>query len=302
MPLPPLKDPPGIGPKIHAATVSAPMAGFLMSALLVINLGQTLSLGVRPFSRHAFRKFNREMADLWWGMCVTISRRLNKVKLVLTGDEIPPRENAIVLVNHQQMPDITFLMVLARDKGRLGDMKWFVKDQLKYMPGIGWGMVFLDCLFVKRDWTADVEHIRQTFGRIMRDEVPLWLMIFPEGTRFSPHKLEKSRAYAQKKGLHQPEHTLTPRTKGFVASVIGLRGHLDAVYDITIGYEQGVPDLWQYIKGLSTRAHLNVHRVPADQLPVSEDELTAWLQHRYQRKDELLEHFYSHGSFPDNGA
>ncbi len=299
MPLPPLKDPPGFKRRLQTLTVSVPLSGFLMSTLLAGNLGQTLSLGLLPFSRHAFRRANRELADWWWGICVTASHRINHVELMFTGDEIPPRENAIVVVNHQQMPDITFLMVLAREKGRLGDMKWFVKDQLKYVPGVGWGMVFLDCLFVKRDWASDVENIRQTFGRITRDSVPLWLMLFPEGTRFKPEKLERSRDFARKKGLHQPEHTLVPRTKGFVASVQGLGEHLDAVYDITIGYEEGVPNLWQYVKGVCTRAHLHVHRAPARDLPETDEGLSNWLMHRFKRKDELLDHFYKNGAFPD---
>lgn len=45
----------------------------------------------------------------------------------------------------------------------LGDMKWMVKDIIKYVPGVGWGMLFLDCIFVKRDWTTDKESIRKTF-------------------------------------------------------------------------------------------------------------------------------------------
>ena len=298
MPLPLLKDPPGLKPWLRAVFVAMPVITLLISSLLIINLAQMLSVGLFPFSRHAFRRLNREFADFWWGMCVTVSRRINKLDLVISGDEIPPRENAIVLCNHQQMPDITLLLVLARDKERLGDMKWFVKDQLKYMPAIGWGMVFLDCLFVKRDWTADMETIRQTFGRIMRDKVPLWLMIFPEGTRFSPKKLESSRSFAEKAGVTVPRHTLIPRTKGFVASVKGLQGHVDAVYDVTIGYEQGIPTLWQYIKGLVPRAHMHLHRVAAPQLPSGDDELSDWMMARFQRKDELLEHFYKHGAFP----
>ena len=61
------------------------------------------------------------------------------------------------------MADITFLMDFAYRKGRLGDMKWMVKDIIKYVPGVGWGMLFLDCIFVKRDWTTDKESIRKTF-------------------------------------------------------------------------------------------------------------------------------------------
>jgi 1-acyl-sn-glycerol-3-phosphate acyltransferase len=300
LPLPPLADPPDTLSRVVSLTKALPASAWLFGTLLLGNLGQTASLALRPFSRRAFRRVNRELADAWWGHSVTLSQRVNRVRIVLTGDDVPMRENAVVVANHQQMPDITFLMVFARTKDRLGDMKWFVKEQLKYVPGVGWGMVFLDCLFVKRDWAEDEASIRRTFARIVEDRVPLWLILFAEGTRLSPAKLERSRRWAEQRGLRPTEHVLQPRTKGFVASVQGLRGHLDAVYDVTIGYETGVPTLWQYIKGLCTVAHLHVRRTPVAELPRTDADLADWLQRRYQEKDRLLDHFYRHGAFPSS--
>jgi 1-acyl-sn-glycerol-3-phosphate acyltransferase len=298
MPLPPLSDPPGKKERVRGLSLGVPATTFLASALLGFNALQTASLAVRPVSRHTFRQVNRWAADTWWGLCVTLSERLHDVHLVLTGDEIPSRESAIVVANHQQMPDITFLMVYARSKGRLGDLKFFVKKAIKYVPGVGWGMVFLDCPFVERKWTADRASIEKTFERILRDRVPLWLVSFVEGTRVTPEKIERSRAYAEKNGLPVFEHVLVPRTKGFVASVHGLRQHVDAVYDVTIAYVGGVPTLWQYVKGFAPVAHLHVRRYPVDTLPTTDDELSAWLVDRWREKDELLKHYYENGAFP----
>jgi hypothetical protein len=90
---------------------------------------------------------------------------------------------------------------------------------------------------------------------------------------------------------------LVPRTKGFVASVAGLRRHATAIYDVTIGYERGVPTLWQYIKGFAPRAHLHVRRFPIADLPTDDAGLATWLQQRFQEKDSLLERFYRDGRF-----
>jgi 1-acyl-sn-glycerol-3-phosphate acyltransferase len=299
MPLPPLPDPSSPWPRTKGLAKALPAVTVLGSALMAGNLAQLLSLTVMPLSRHAFRRINREIADLWWGSCVTFARRMNHTRIVFTGDPVPPRENALVIANHQQMPDITFLMQFARGKDRLGDMKWFVKDKLKYVPGIGWGMVFLDCLFVKRDWAADRGSVERTFQRILRDRVPIWLISFAEGTRITPDKLRASHEYAEAHGLEPHRHLLLPRTKGFVASVQGLRQHLDAVYDVTIGYELGVPTLWQFIKGYVTVAHLHVHRVPVAEMADDDEALAEWLQSRFREKDRLLEHFYRRGAFPD---
>ncbi len=270
---------------------------FLFSTLLTLNLVQTASLFVRYFSQTSFRRINRWLAGLWWGWCAVIAEKLNRVQFEINGDDLPAGENAIVLLNHQSMSDIAVIFTLARMKARIGDLKWFVKDTLKYVPGIGWGMLFLDCLFVRRNWTADRDYIYHVFGNILKYEVPLWLMTFVEGTRITPSKIVGSQKYAQKKGLKPLGHVLIPRTKGFVASVQALRGHADAVYDITVGYVDGVPTLWQWIKGFVRCVHLNVRRFPIDEIPEEGELLAAWLRRRFEEKDVLLENYYHNGIF-----
>ena len=93
-------------------------------------------------------------------------------------------------------------------------------------------------------------------------------------------------------------HLLVPRTKGFVAAVLGLRGYIDAVYDVTIGYEGGVPTLWQFVEGLPKVAHLHVRRFPMSTLPEADEAVAAWLIARYREKDDLLDGFYRDGRFP----
>jgi 1-acyl-sn-glycerol-3-phosphate acyltransferase len=298
MPLPPLSEPTSAARRLRALAIAIPIAIFLFGTLILFNLLQTLSVAVRPFSATAFRRFNRWAANTWWGWCVIASERLHGIRIVVTGDDIPAAENAIVVANHQQMPDITFLMIWARQKQRLGDMKWLVKDLIKWVPGVGWGMAFLDCVFVKRNWARDRASIEHAFSRLKRHRVPLWLLSFPEGTRLTPAKLAQSRAHAEREGLPPPEQVLVPRTKGFVAAVSGLADHVAAVYDVTIGYVQGVPTLWQYIKGYARVAHLHVRRSPLSSLPTSEAALAQWLLRRFQEKDRLLQYFYRHGAFP----
>jgi 1-acyl-sn-glycerol-3-phosphate acyltransferase len=297
MPLPPLPDPESRSARLGGLSKAVPATAFLFSTLIAFNGVQTLSLGLKLLSARRFREFNRWAADTWWGWCVTGSEKLHGVQIEVTGDDVPMRENAVVIANHQQMPDITFLMVWARQKDRLGDMKWMVKDIIKWVPGVGWGMAFIDCIFIKRDWAADHDSIERTFSRLTDNEVPVWLLSFPEGTRVSPDKVARSREYARAQGIAPLEHVLVPRTKGFVASVAGLRRHATAIYDVTIGYERGVPTLWQYIKGFAPRAHLHVRRFPIADLPTDDAGLATWLQQRFQEKDRLLERFYRDGRF-----
>ncbi len=294
MPLEPLTD--RSGPLATLKAVALLVVGF--ATLLPVNLLQTLSLVVLPFSKNAFRAVNRWCADTWWGLCVSAADHLYEVQVIFTGDDVPMRENALVTANHQQMPDIPAIMKFARTKDRLGDLKFFVKKQLKWVPGMGWGMQFLDCLYIDRDWMADRETIRKTFSRIVDGNVPVYLVSFVEGTRLTLPKLSAAQDYARAHELRPPVHTLVPRTKGFVASVEGLRSHIDAVYDLTIGYDDAVPSLWQYLKGLVRRIHVHVRRFPVADLPESADGLRRWLLDRWHEKDDLLEHFYTTGAFP----
>jgi 1-acyl-sn-glycerol-3-phosphate acyltransferase len=229
---------------------------------------------------------------------VVFAKRFNGTEVIVSGEDLPTNENVLVVSNHQQMPDITTIMTLARSKGRLGDLKFFVKHALKWVPGVGWGMQFLNCPFLKRDWSADREKIDATFDTLVRERIPMWLVSFVEGTRATEAKIRASAEWAVERGLESTRHVLLPRTKGFVASVEGLGDHLNAVYDFTIGYVDGVPTLWQYITGRVKQIHVHIRRFPADELPKIEAELKQWLIDRFYEKDALLEHYYETGAFP----
>ena len=88
------------------------VALYLFGSLLLINLLQTLSLVVRPFSRTAFRRVNRWFADRFWSWCAWTTLSLHRTRAVMTGDALPSNENALVIVNHQTMTDVQVLFLL----------------------------------------------------------------------------------------------------------------------------------------------------------------------------------------------
>ncbi len=298
MPLQPLIDDASAWQRLlRNIRVSVPVA-FWFAALIVVNLTQTASLVIKPFSSRAFRRVNSWCAGSWWGGCVVFSERVNGQEIVISGEELPAGENVLVLSNHQQMPDITTIMSMARRKGRLGDLKFFVKHAIKWVPGVGWGMQFLNCPFLKRNWSADREKIDATFATLVDERIPMWLVSFVEGTRATEAKIRASTEWAVEHGIEPTRNVLIPRTKGFVASVEGLGDHLTAVYDFTIGYVGGVPTLWQHITGQVKKIHVHVRRFPVDELPKIETELKQWLMDRFYEKDALLEGFNETGVFP----
>lgn len=269
----------------------------LGGALVLLNALQILSLIIWPFSRKVFRRANLVAAHLFWKLCVFFIENVLSIEMVFSGDKIPRGENVILFCNHQQMLDILALMPLADRNGQLANLKWFAKDPIKYVPGVGWGMLFLDCIFLKRDWTQDASRIRKTFAKLLKHGLPFWLISFSEGTRLTDEKLKRSQDFSLRNGFPVFNHVLVPRTRGFVASLTALRLRADAVYDVTIGYDQGVLSLWQVFKGEVRRIHLDVRRFPVSILPQGEREITDWLMQRFTEKDSLMKHFYAYGRF-----
>jgi 1-acyl-sn-glycerol-3-phosphate acyltransferase len=266
--------------------------------IVVLNAVQLSSFLLLPVSRRLVRRINRWCARSIWGLWVLMAERQNRMEIRFTGDEIPPRENALVLPNHQSMTDVLLLLCFGWRARRLGDMKWFVKDVVKYVPGPGVGMWFLDCIFVKRNWLSDRANIGRLFHKYKRDQIPIFLVSFLEGTRLRPSKLAAARRFAEERGQFVPTHTLVPRTKGFVFTMLGLGDHLDAVYDVTIGYDGKAPSLYACFAGDVRRLDVHLRRFARDDLPKDEEGLAAWAVELFQEKDRLLAERARTGSFP----
>ena len=297
MPLDVLPHPKSALSKVGALIKGTIMIPLFFVPLLIINLIQSLSVLLLPISRQWVRSINRACAGGWWTLCDLLAKHAYGIEIVIEGDELPLQENIMVVANHQSMPDINTLFRLARQQRRIGDIKWFVKDIIKYIPGIGWGMIFLDCIFLKRDWQKDRVRLKNQLKRFEDEQIPIWTISFIEGTRFTAAKHKKSVEYAAKQGIEPHNHLLIPRVKGFNLTLDSLRSHLDGVYDVTIGYVEGVPTLWQWVSGQVKRVNIYVRRYPIDSIPEGDEALTKWIKERWYEKDVLLEKYYESGQW-----
>lgn len=175
--------------------------------------------------------------ELVWGIMTRQIEVWGGWNFVISGDEVPRLETVFAVSNHRFWLDWLIIMCLAARKGRLGAVKMFAKQVISLVPGIGWGMWLSDMVFLTRDWNSDLRRVNATFKRLRESQMPFWLVSHLEGTRLSQQKLLESQQFAKKTNKPVLEHCLLPRTKGFVATIQGLRTRLDAVYDITIVYD-----------------------------------------------------------------
>ncbi len=280
-------------PKILNIWVWGPISlliGFL--PLLPAQIIQLASLLVLPFSRAQFRRINTWVAGGVWGYWAWMIQHAAGTTVHIIGDQLPSKEDAIVIANHQSMADIVAILCVALPKGRIGDLKWLVKDMLKYVPGVGWGMLFLDCIFLKRDWMKDQQSILKTFSHIAQNKLPVWLVSFPEGTRITADKLATAQHSDRQRGQHVHQHLLRPKARGFAAAVTGLKSHVTAVYSLTIYYGQKVPTLVELIRGDCREITIHVRRVAIAEVASGGDEQSiAWLMEDSRRKDRLISGF-----------
>jgi 1-acyl-sn-glycerol-3-phosphate acyltransferase len=112
-----------------------------------------------------------------------------------------------------------------------------LKESLRRIPVIGWGMQFYRFIFLKRNWELDKPRLAVHMQTLNKPSDSMWLMIFPEGTNLAPSTREASRKWANQNGLLDMRYQLLPRSTGLQFCLKQLRNTVEFVYDCTIAYE-----------------------------------------------------------------
>lgn len=121
-----------------------------------------------------------------------------------------------------------------------------LKESLKYIPLLGWGMMFYSFIFMSRKMATDQPRMAYRLNKLKQRKVdptgkvyldPMWLLLFPEGTNLSKNGRRKSAAWAAKNDLKDPDHVMLPRSTGTFFCLNELKGTVDHVYDCTVAYE-----------------------------------------------------------------
>lgn len=161
-------------------------------------------------------------------------------------------------------------------------------------------MYLAEFIRLQRNWQKDQKIFEKAFDLFApRHGLPVYLVIFPEGSRLTEKKLKASQEYARANQLPILHECLLPRSKGLVATIKGLRAANTAVrfvYDITLAYYHpsrgfGVaPSFLDMALGRleGYRFHVHVERIPISDLPLDDEGLTKWTMDRFSSKDELL--------------
>ena len=229
--------------------------------------------------------------------------------------QLPPPDTSVLLIsNHKCDLDYFFVWALASRVGPLqpGHFNAVAKGALRKVPLFGWLFKLVGFLFLARSWEADRARMGAWAGAVLRHPRPMWLLLYPEGTRFTARAKERSDAVAREAGQAPlVGELLLPRTKGFVELVRAMSPRFPVVLDMTIAYigTDGLPVPWtalgtSALLGLAagrlplSRVDVHCQLFPLPSLPPGDEQRAAWLQARWKAKEALLTHCKEKGRFP----
>jgi 1-acyl-sn-glycerol-3-phosphate acyltransferase len=170
----------------------------------------------------------------------------------------------LVLSNHQSWVDIPVLQKTFNR--RIPFLKFFLKQQLKWVPVLGLAWWALDFPFMQRYTRQQLEAHPEWRGKDKQATraacekfraAPVSVMNFVEGTRFTPAK------HAQQQSPFA--NLLRPRAGG-VAFVLEAMGDMfQSIVDVTIVYPEGRPTMIDLLANRIPEIRVHVRRLPIPQ-------------------------------------
>lgn len=223
-------------------------------------------------------------------------------------------QRMILIANHQIYTDWLYLWWIGYTAGMHGRIYVVLKESLKRIPVIGWGMQFAQFIFLKRKWEQDKPRMAAHLQKFNNPKDPMWLMMFPEGTNLADCTREASKQWADKNGIQDMQHTLLPRSTGLQFILQELQTTVEYIYDCTIAYE-GVPrgefaqDIFtvgaSYFGGRPPKSvNMYWRRFKISNIPLDDPKtFELWLRQRWTEKDKFIEDYLRTGRFPaDRGS
>jgi len=207
-------------------------------------------------------------------------------------EDLDPRSWYLVNSNHQSWVDILVLQYLLNR--RIPLLKFFIKQQLIWVPVMGLAWWALDFPFMRRH---SEEYLRKHPEMRGKDQettrkacakfalIPTSVMNFLEGTRFTRAK----HARQQSPYLH----LLKPKAGGMALALDAMGDKFRAILDVTIVYPDGVPTFGQFLSGKMRRVIVRVRRLPIPehllhgsyaQDPAFREAFSAWVQQLWRDK------------------
>lgn len=237
-------------------------------------------------------------ATSWmWGI-IFILKLTQKISWDVKGiDDLSLDEWYFVNSNHQSWTDIIVMIKIFT--GRIPFLKFFLKQELFWVPMLGTAWWALDYPFMKRYSKEFLEKHPELRGKDLEvtrkaceryKHSPVSILNFIEGTRFTPEKHRKQESPYR--------HLLRPKAGGFAFAISSMTGKITNMLDVTVVYPEGPVNFWGLLCGRLSRVVVRVQQlvIPEEFLygnyqddPDFKERFQAWVSKLWQEKDELIE-------------
>jgi 1-acyl-sn-glycerol-3-phosphate acyltransferase len=278
---------------------------FTLNTVLMVTLLLILALIKFIIPIHAFRVWMSRwlvgVAVTWVTINSQGHRWLHGEKIIIEQlPELSPDEWYLVVANHQSMVDIPVLQAVFNQ--RIPFLKFFLKQQLIWVPFLGLAWWALDFPFMKRYSREFIRNNPHLQGKDMEQtqkscekfkHFPTTVINFMEGTRFTP---------AKQKSQQSPYQYLLKPKAGGIGFVLGSMGtQMKQLLLTTIAYPGGVPTFWQYLSGQFAAARVVCEKnvIPDTLLNKNyqtdenfKTELFKWCENLWYKQDNTLKAFY----------
>ena len=237
----------------------------------------------------------------WTQVNTGLINLFNAVDWQISGEQALDRESWYLLIsNHKSWLDIPVVSGFAHKL--IPEPKFFLKDQLKWIPFLGTGCWALDMPYMNRYSAAtlakqphlkgkDIETTRKSCAKFLT--VPTTIINFVEGSRCTEQKrLAKSSPF---------QYLLPPKAGGIAFTLASMGEQFNAILDVTLIY----PDNQQHVALDMLMGRLKRIVIQADVLAVDEqvigdyfndpmfrERFQLWLNQRWHGKDQHIQAFY----------
>jgi 1-acyl-sn-glycerol-3-phosphate acyltransferase len=209
---------------------------------------------------------------------------------------LDPRSWYLVNSNHQSWVDILVLQHLLNR--RIPLLKFFIKQELIWVPVMGLAWWALDFPFMRRHSEEFLKKHPEMRGKDQETTrkacekfalIPTSVMNFLEGTRFTPAKQAKQQSPYR--------HLLKPKAGGMALALNAMGDKFQAILDVTIVYPDGAPAFGDFLSGKMHRVVVRVRSLPVPQHLLHGDygqdaafreAFSQWVQQLWRDKDALI--------------
>lgn len=269
----------------------------IFAILIIITMPLRFIMPTRAL-RVAVTAFLIKLAELW----CRINNHIVRIFLphihwdIQLPEGLSTKNWYFVISNHQSWVDILVLFYTFAD--RTPFLKYFLKQELIWIPFMGMGMYALDFPFMKRYSHNTLEKHPELKGKDIEttrrscekfQETPVAIVNFLEGTRFTKGKQQQQKSPYQ--------NLLKPKAGGMAFTLSALGSQMRCLLNVTIVYPEGTPTFVDFCSGKVNHIIVRVreHDIPADTFscdyesdPVFREKFQQWTTEIWTQKDHEI--------------